>query len=300
VNRKTSNQNTLLESALFLAWHGFSIFPCVPGGKEPAVKSWEQRATTDPDRITACWSAGAYNIGVACGPSRLVVIDLDMPKPDTVRPDAWAIDGVHDGTDVLAWLCEQEGQPFPANTYAVRTGRGGLHLYFEHPHDGQPLRNTSGTKGGGLGWLIDTRSHGGLVVGAGSKVGAGTYRLVSDDRPAPLPAWLQQRLQPAPLPPQRPITVSIGTDRRSKYLEAAVTAELARIANAGPGTRNTAVFEASVALGQLCASGALDTNDIKGMLTHAALKVGQRPTEATRTVASGLKTGAYRPRVVNA
>lgn len=298
MNSKTSNQNTLLESALFLAWRGFSVFPAVPGGKEPAIKQWEQRATTDPDRITACWSAGAYNIGVACGPSRLVVIDLDTPKPDTVRPDAWAIDGVHDGMDVLAYLCEQEGQPFPADTYAVRTGRGGLHLYFEHPHDGPQLRNTSGSRGG-LGWLIDTRAHGGLVVGAGSKVGQGSYRIVSDDRPAPLPTWLHQRLQPAPLPPQRPITVSIGTDRRSKYLEAAVNAELARIAMSEPGTRNNTVFEASVALGQLCASGALNTEEIKGMLTHAALKVGQRPTEAARTVASGLKTGAYRPRVVN-
>jgi hypothetical protein len=268
----------------------------VPQGKEPAVKAWEQRATTDPDRITACWSTGSYNIGVACGPSRLVVIDLDTPKPDTVRPDAWAIDGVHDGTDVLAWLCEQEGQPFPANTYAVRTGRGGLHLYFEHPTSGEPLRNTSKK----LGWLIDTRARGGYVIGAGSTVVTGRYRIVSDDRPGPLPAWLHQRLQPTPLPPPRPITVSIGTDRRSKYLEAAVTAELARIANAGPGTRNNAVFEASVALGQLCASGALNINEIKGMLTHAALKVGQRPTEAARTVASGLKTGAYRPRTVNA
>jgi hypothetical protein len=38
-----------------------------------------QLATVDPDRIRAWWDRAPYNIGVACGPSRLVVIDLDVP-----------------------------------------------------------------------------------------------------------------------------------------------------------------------------------------------------------------------------
>ena len=71
---------TLLSSALSLAERGWHVFPCVPGGKRPALRgSWQDHATTEPARIRAWWSRAAYNIGIACGPSGLVVIDLDVP-----------------------------------------------------------------------------------------------------------------------------------------------------------------------------------------------------------------------------
>ena len=70
----------LLRSVLSLAERGWHVFPCVPGGKRPALRgNWQGLATTDPDRLRACWARTAYNIGVACGPSGLVVIDLDTP-----------------------------------------------------------------------------------------------------------------------------------------------------------------------------------------------------------------------------
>ena len=70
----------LLRSALSLAARGWHVFPCVPGGKRPALRgSWQDHATTEPARIRAWWSRSAYNIGIACGPSGLVVIDLDVP-----------------------------------------------------------------------------------------------------------------------------------------------------------------------------------------------------------------------------
>jgi hypothetical protein len=50
--------NPLLGWALYLAAMGWHVFPLAPGTKrQPAVKDWENRATTDPDRIRRCWDA---------------------------------------------------------------------------------------------------------------------------------------------------------------------------------------------------------------------------------------------------
>ncbi|MGW3241617.1 bifunctional DNA primase/polymerase [Streptomyces sp. NPDC001070] len=59
----------------------------MPGDKRPAVRAWENRATTDHGRIAHCRFAGDFNIGIATGPSRLVVLDLGTSKDD-VRRDA--------------------------------------------------------------------------------------------------------------------------------------------------------------------------------------------------------------------
>jgi Bifunctional DNA primase/polymerase, N-terminal len=59
------------------------------------------------------------------------------------------------------------------------------------------LRNTAGQ----LRWLIDTRAHGGYVVGAGSTAAGRPYTVLDDTDVAELPAWLTERLTPKPLPP---------------------------------------------------------------------------------------------------
>ena len=178
----------LLNAARWCAARGWQVFPLRPGDKRPAFpdhkagdctgrdprcrgghQGWEPRATTDPGRIGRAWARTPYNIGLACGPSGLLVIDLDRPKPGEMPPPQWALPGVTDGADVLAALCERHGQPFPWETFMVRTRRGGLHLYFTAP-PGVRLGNTAGDSERGLGWLIDTRGHGGYVVAPGSFV----------------------------------------------------------------------------------------------------------------------------------
>ena len=142
----------LLNAARWCADRDWHVFPLRPGGKRPAFpghkaqdctgtdlrcrgghQGWEPRATTDPGRIGRAWARTPYNIGIACGPSGLLVIDLDTPKPGDVPPPEWALPGVTDGADVLAVICERHGQPFPSETFMVRTRRGGLHLYFTAP-----------------------------------------------------------------------------------------------------------------------------------------------------------------------
>ncbi|MEV6680841.1 bifunctional DNA primase/polymerase [Streptomyces erythrochromogenes] len=273
---------------------GWHVFPLVQGSKRPAVRSWETRATTDPARLTRCWSAGAYNLGIATGPSRLVVVDLDVPKGEEDRPPAGTPAGVTDGADTLGLLAEEHGERYPSDTYTVRSGSGGLHLYFMAPA-GAALRNTAGK----LGWKIDTRANGGYVVGAGSTVEGRPYRVVHEASPAPLPSWLAKLLIPAALPPQRPLDVSLlATDGLDRYLAAAVAGEIQRVERAVKGNRNNALYQASVALGQLVAGGELAESDVTAKLVAAAVRKALNESDAHRTVASGLRAGARKPRTV--
>lgn len=304
----------MMQAALNAAGRGWHVFPLRPNSKRPAFPGhdadhcdrtdprcrgghtgWEPRATTDRDRITRAWTRAPYNTGIACGPSRLVVVDLDTPKPGDTPPREWDRPGIRTGADVLAALCDEAGQPYPAATYTVSTPSGGAHLYFTAPADVE-LRNTAGA----LGWLVDTRAAGGYVVGAGSTVNGRAYRVTRDMPPAALPGWLADRLRPVQLPPQRAVAVSLPGGRAGAYLRAAVDDELARVTASPPRQHNNALYYAAVALGQLVAGGALSGDDVTGWLSAAAEQVGQKPGETARTIASGMRAGANRPRSVAA
>jgi hypothetical protein len=116
------------------------------GDKRPAIKGWEHRATTDSARIQRAWTSAPFNIGLACGPSGLVVVDLDTPKDDAAPPEEWAQPGIRDGADVLAALAERHGTAAMLRTFAVRTASGGEHLYFRAPAS-TPIRNSAGQLG---------------------------------------------------------------------------------------------------------------------------------------------------------
>ncbi|AGZ39594.1 bifunctional DNA primase/polymerase [Actinoplanes friuliensis] len=308
--------DSLRAAALSAAARGWHVFPLRPGDKRPAFPDhaedrcartdlrcrtghtgWEGRATTDPQRITRAWQRIPYNIGIACGPSRLIVIDLDMPKPGTVLPAEWVTEGVRDGGDVFAVLCQRAGQPFP-NTYTVSTASGGTHLYFRHPATGSPLRNTRGESGRGLGPLIDTRAHGGLVVAAGSVIGAHTYTVLDDTAPELLPRWLAEPLYPEP--PRPAVPVVLGADRAGRYVRAAIDRTLTKLAGASEGGRNDALWMAAQSLGQLAAGGALTDQQVTDALEPAARSLGLTARETARTIRSGLTAGARNPRSVAA
>ncbi|MFI6261358.1 bifunctional DNA primase/polymerase [Micromonospora sp. NPDC051006] len=253
---------------------------------------WEERATTDPERIRRAWSARPYGIGIACGPSGLVVVDLDVPKHarDTPPPH-WA--GAAFGLDVFATLAAPHGGI--TATYTVCTASGGSHLYYRHPATGPQLRNTTGDRGG-LGWKVDTRAHGGYVVAAGSTVASRPYSVALDCDPAPLPAWVTGLLTPAPRPAHRPTPVALPADRCGAYLAAAIRRQVAHLITAAEGQRNHALFASAVALGQLAAGGVLTDDDVTAALGPAALSLGLPSGEVARTIASGLRTGARNPR----
>ncbi|WP_405143832.1 bifunctional DNA primase/polymerase [Sphaerisporangium sp. NBC_01403] len=267
----------LTAAALDCAGRGWHVFPLTPRGKYPlrGFTAWEQHATTDPDRITRMWTRAPCNVGVACGPSRLLVVDLDTPKPGQHLPAEYAERGLTTGQEVFRDLCDQHGHPYPADTFTVTTRRGGTHLYFTVP-DGTTLGNTSGNRGKGLGWLIDTRARGGYVVGPGSYVaqldGTGTYRVTNPAPPAPLPAWLAARLTPPPTTPAStaPRPTALDHARLSRYSHAALSGEVERVVNAPDGGRNRALNLAGWKLGKLIARGVLPRGVVEQALQQAA------------------------------
>lgn len=91
----------------------------------------------------------------------------------------------------------------------------------------------------------------------------------------------------------------LATGRRGAYLEVAVNTELARVTSA-PDHHNDALYIASTALGQLVAGGELSESDVTAWLMDAAARVHHAAPKAARTIASGLRAGAKRPRKVAA
>jgi hypothetical protein len=259
-----------------LAWatqatqRGWHVIPLRPGDKRPAGhaekycpgtgyctnghKTPEQRATTDTELLIAAWAHRPYNVGIATGPSGLLVVDLDTLKPNDPK-------GTPDGATSLQALCERAGKAVPA-TYRVRTARGGEHLYFAQP-SGVRLHSTAGR----LAKKIDTRGWGGYVVAAGSTTADGTYTVLDDREPAPLPTWLHDALKP----PSRPrYAMPDSMKNASGYAAAALRSEVTNVATAADGTRNATLLRAARALGRLIASGDLDRGEVEQALSRAA------------------------------
>ncbi|MFF6858472.1 bifunctional DNA primase/polymerase [Streptomyces bacillaris] len=279
----------LLDAALDAAERGWHVFPLRPRDKRPALhgetacprtgdcagghRKWEQRATTDPDRIRAAWSTDTFNVGVATGPSGLVVVDLDPVKAKDPK-------GTPDGATSLQALCERAGRTVPA-TYRTRTASGGHHLYFTAP-PGARLGNSAGK----LGKHIDTRAHGGYVVAPGSTLPHGTYEVVDPTEPVPLPEWLYALLTPRQSSPA--LTAAPVPVRASRYAAAALRAETAAVAGAGEGSRNWTLVRAARALGRFIPSGDLDRREVEQALNSAGLAAGLRENECRKAVASAL------------
>lgn len=286
----TADRDQLTETALHLAEHGMHVFPLAVGTKVPALhRDWEQRATIEPDRIRRCWSHRPYNIGVACGPSRLLVVDLDTPKPETPPPPApFDQPGVNEGADVLVLLAERYAQPFPWDTFNVTTGRGGLHLYFSQPA-GEPLRNSAGR----LGWLIDTRGAGGYVVAPGSIVDGRPYTGSGEPVAAPLPLWLTRLLtgpkqaSASPERAPRPAVRKTG----SAYAEKVLREELAKILGAKPGQRNDALNAVAFNLGRHVDRGTIPADLAQDTLAYAVERLGGDVAKSTSTAQHAFADG---------
>jgi hypothetical protein len=167
-----------LQRACAIAIRSLCIFPVEPGGKLPLVKEWQRRATTDEEQIHRWWERWPQaNIGLATGGGKMV-LDVD-PR--------------HSGDASLTQLIEDYG-PLP-ETLEVKTGGGGMHIYFALP-EGVEIRNSAGKLGEGL----DIRGDGGFVVAPGSIHASGRAYEISKDAPlAMCPAWIIEKLTTEPM-----------------------------------------------------------------------------------------------------
>ena len=260
----------LLTAALGYAERGWHVFPLRPRSKRPAVPNhpahgcdgtdprcagghtgWEARATTDPDRITRAWTMRPYGIGIACGPSGLLVVDLDT-----------ASEGGPSGVESYSRLAHHKPVVI---TRVVATPSGGRHRYYTRP-TGTHLGNTVSL----LGPRVDTRANGGYVVAPPTRLGpdGARYWVTCGTPPAPAPDWLIEALTtpaPHPAPARHNPTLVPGTagggrpEAVRRYVDAALDGSAAQLqAVTTIGARNRTLFEVARSLGQLIAAGALD------------------------------------------
>lgn len=183
----------MLANACALAARNFRIFPCVEGGKQPALKEFYKEATTDLATITGWWLGKNYNIGIDC--SDMIVVDIDMKN----------------GVDGMASYMALD---LPLDTLMVRTPTGGYHAFFRGP----PKSLSVGKLGPGL----DIRSFHGYVLGAGSIIGGSAYTIDNDapilDAPAHLIARLDEPRERGSVLAATDLDTEFAVARAVKYL----------------------------------------------------------------------------------
>lgn len=287
------SEATLAQWALAYARRGWAIHPLIPADKRPLLSDWPNRATSDLDTVRAWWEATPYaNIGLACGPTGLVAIDLDLdPDKDLDGRQAWAE------------LAPTLGGPW--DTLTSNTPRGGRHLVYRAP-DGAVIRNSASKLGPG----IDVRGAGGYIVLPPSLVDDGRGyawepgRGPGDMEPATLPAEVAALLVER-LPPPRP-GPSAPPRNATAYALAALDGELAELARAQHGQRNHTLNRCAYKLGELVGAGLLSRVEVEEALTQAAYDIGLHndpncgPRGIAKTIASGLTAGEANPRQVPA
>ena len=143
--------------ALAYARHGWRVFPCQPGGKQPATRHGFLDATTDPDQITWWWRRQpAANLAIATGQPGPDVLDVDQHGPAGNGFAAF-------GKLRRAGLLDGAGA-------IVATPGGGLHAYFAGSDQrcGKLPRQH-----------LDFRARGGYILAPPSQVGGKPYQVIS-------------------------------------------------------------------------------------------------------------------------
>jgi len=255
---------TVLAHALAYAQRGWPVFPCRPGGKEPATPHGFKDATTDPGRITAWWTAEPRrNVAIATGAPGPDVLDVD------VRPGG-------NGYQALRLLSRAGLLAVPAAV--VATPSGGMHLYYLGT--GQPSGRLPGCH-------LDFKASGGYVVAPPSAVGGRPYRLIRHQTgPTAQVAggrldWvaaasLLQSRQPHTQPARPP--GHADTERLAAW-----------VSRLPEGNRNSGLFWAACRAAETGHSGALDT------LAEAARTAGLPAREIEQTITSAQRSAGREP-----
>lgn len=199
-----------VDHALRFASRGWHVLPCVPGEKVPLTPHGYKDATTDSAQIAAWWTLWPdANVAIACGPSGLVIIDVDT-KNGAGGLESWA-----DLRGELGGAIE--------DTVVAETPSGGLHYYYLA--GGQTIGPSVGKLAPGL----DVRAGPSYVVAPPSCMPQGGYAWAMDCAPedravAPLPTGLLGRLLPvhpharAHAPAQQAVGRAISEGARNNTL----------------------------------------------------------------------------------
>ena len=243
-------------------------FECNRPGKHPRTENGLDDATTDADQIRSWWRKWpTANIGINCGKSGLLVIDLDTYK-DTYRGDDLELN---------------------EDTVTALSGGGGAHLFY-----GMADGDTFGNSNKNLPAGVDPKAWGGYVIVSPSAHKSGnTYQWENDyspwDKPlAPIPPKLRALLEEN----RKHDRPEVQFDTAKKYENgqgtiygiAAINNQCKTISTAANGTRNNTLNSAAYALGRLVAGGELEYNYAYGNLYSTALSIDLTDAEAKQTI----------------
>lgn len=272
------------DAARQLAERGWAVFPCGrEDGKKPLCK-WRDESTANP--AEDLFDNGA-NIGIDCGKSGLVVLDLDRK----------------DGRDGLAdWESLKTEHRFEdEGALVTETPTGGRHMIFSDPTEGM-IGNSDRRLPDG----IDVRGNGGYIVVPPSVTPKGSYRWIRDNGdPSPLPAALVRLLLSKPKPQPQLATPSPRRDpetRQHNYALAALNSEADGLARTPKGNRNNSLNTAALKVGSLAWIGAYAESDVRAELRRACLQNGYIAEHGERafdkTFDSGWGAGMTEPRKI--
>ena len=292
-----NSPNSKLASAVDLVNRGWFVHILRPGMKVPATPNGQKDATQDLATIFDWWGQlPEGNPAVACEPSGLYVIDVDMGM-GKVGAESWAS------------LVALHGH---VETFTVRTRSGGLHYYYALPEalpgasettsspSDQPRMRNSASK---LGKDIDTRGNG-YVVAPGSVVDGGAYVIELDIPPAPLPEWVRSALAPSQAAhadveqPHAPATSHFvpASDDEVKARIAVLAEELRTAEN---GQRNDTASRIAYMAGQYVGAGQLNHDYICAELLKA-VKGWPNQAKTIGTITRQAAEGATNPRAWSA
>jgi hypothetical protein len=243
----------MLEAAVQYADRGWWVFPIKPRGKTPITEHGVKDASCDEAVIREWWGKWPQaNIGLACGPSGLVVVDIDA-----------------EGLEAWKTLYRQYHEVIPETATSV-TGGGGFHLIYSTYLE---IHNSASKLAKG----VDIRGAGGYIILPPSIHPSGNaYRWQKANQPvAPFPSLLAYMLdkEEKPRKATKPVIADGSPDAITRWL-----------ATAQPGRRNASLYWAACRLAENGKSGM----EIEKMLTPTALGIGLGEREIRKTIQSAV------------
>jgi hypothetical protein len=251
---------SLQDKALEYGAIGWAVFPV--RHKQPIVP-WRDYSSSDATEISAMQWESATGIGLDCGKSGIVVLDIDDldALPELERKLGWS--AIDDDTCVSV------------------TGGGGYHVFYRAGD--QAVRNSASKVVKG----VDVRGDGGYVVLPPSSHESGRvyqWHRYSAEGVRPIPEKLVQVLN---YREEREPVQRVEVSRSHEKWGLAVLAEEAAIIEASaPGTRNATLFEHAVYVYEVVKGGHLDRDLADLRLNQAAARVGLGSGETQLTLES--------------
>jgi hypothetical protein len=246
------------EQALHYAAHGWPVFPCQPGSKQPATKHGFLDATCDPGKVIWWWRRQPdANLAIATGHPGPDVLDVDQHGPA--------------GNGFAAFNQLKRAGLIDSASALVATPSGGLHAYFAG----------SGQRCGKLTHHhLDFRAHGGYILAPPSQVGGKPYQVINHRDQAGRLDWAKVA---ALLDPQRSAADPPARARRGGLSHLATW-----VAQQPEGNRNDGLFWAA------CRAAEAGDETVLADVAAAAWSAGLPEREIAATIASA-RRAAGRP-----